>query len=87
MPIPDISRRDIPVGPLRDKIVVTLGNDDYVLESGFICQIIGTGDVIIRYLEGEADVTETIATTGAILGVGNHPVLCHAIRHTAGTTP
>ena len=86
MPIPDISRRDIPVGPMRDKIVMTLGNDDYELPSGFICQMVGTGDVNYRTLEGNSDQTENIPTSGVIIGVGNHPVLLSAVRgHSNGT--
>ena len=45
MPIPDIRNKDQPVGPLRAKFVHTLGDADYVLANGFICQVVGTGDV------------------------------------------
>ena len=86
MPIPDIRNRDLPVGPLRSKLVHTLGNDDYVLANGFICQVVGTGDITYRCVEDESDQTETIATSGTIIGVGNHPVLLGIVRgHTSGT--
>ena len=86
MPIPDIRNRDLPVGPLRAKVVYTLGNDDYVLANGFICQVVGTGDVTYRCVEDASDQTETIATSGAIIGVGNHPVLLGIVRgHSSGT--
>ena len=86
MPIPDIRNKDLPVGPLRSKLVYTLGNEDYVLANGFICQVVGTGDIAYRCIEDEGDLTETIATSGAIIGVGNHPVLLQIVRgHSSGT--
>ena len=86
MPIPDIRNRDLPVGPLRSKSVITMGNDDYELLNGFICQVVGTGDVQYRCVEDESDQTENIGTTGAIIGVGNHPVLLQIVRgHSGGT--
>ena len=85
MPTPDIRNKDLPVGPLRIKEFVTLGDPDYVQENGFICQIGEAGEVIYRCVEGESDLTETVAA-GTILGVGNHPVLLQYVRgHTNGT--
>ena len=86
MPLPDIRNRDLPVGPLRIKEVITLGNDDYELLQGFICQVVGTGDITYRCVEDESDQTENIATSGTIIGVGNHPVLLGIVRGHAGGT-
>ena len=86
MPIPDIRNRDLPVGPLRGKLVITMGNDDYVLPNGFICQVVGTGDITYRCVEDDFDQAENIGTTGTIVGVGNHPVLLGIVRgHSNGT--
>ena len=86
MPIPDIRNRDLPVGPLRRKQIITMDNDDVDIPQGFICQVVGTGDIQYRCVEDESDQTETIATSGTIIGVGNHPVLLGIVRgHTSGT--
>lgn len=86
MPIPDIRNRDLPVGPLRRKQIITMDNDDVDIPQGFICQVVGTGDIQYRCVEDESDQTETIATSGTIIGVGNHPVLLGIVRgHTGGT--
>ena len=86
MPKPDIRRRDVPVGPLRDRRTITVGNDDFEARGGFICQAVGTGDVVFQTLEGVSDQTETISTSGTIIGMGNHPVLLKYVRgHTNGT--
>ena len=86
MPIPDIRNRDLPVGPLRSKMVVTLGNDDFELPNGFLCQVVGIGDIQYRCVEDTSDQTEAIGTTGSIIGVGNHPVLLGVVRgHNGGT--
>ena len=89
MPFPDISRRDIPVGPLRDAFTVTLGDNDYELAHGFICQAFGTSgvNVVVRALEAESDATFVVPSTGQmIIGIGNHPVLLVAVRgHLSGT--
>ena len=74
MPIPDIRNRDLPVGPLRSKSVVTLGNDDFALPNGFLCQVVGTGDITYRCVEDDSDQTEAIGTTGTIIGLAT--ILC-----------
>ena len=86
MAIPDIRNKDLPVGPLRRKQVITMDNDDVAIPQGFICQVVGTGDITYRCVEDTSDQTETIATSGTIIGVGNHPVLLGIVRgHTGGT--
>ena len=53
MPIPNIRNRDLPVGPLRDRLVITIGTDDYELDAGFICQAMNSaGNIDYRTLEG-----------------------------------
>ena len=86
MPIPDIRNRDLPVGPLRRKQVITLGNDDVEIPQGFICQVVGTGDITYRCVEDDSDQTENIGTPGTIIGVGNHPVILGIVRGHAGGT-
>ena len=86
MPIPDIRNKDLPVGPLRIKEVITMGTDDYALANGFICQVVGTGDIQYRCIEAESDLTENIGTTGTVIGIANHPVLLGIVRgHSGGT--
>ena len=85
MPIPDIRNRDLPVGPLRVKEIITLGNDDYEVPQGFICRIGEAGAVQYRCIESSSDLTETVVA-GTIIGVGNHPVLLSVVRgHSGGT--
>ena len=86
MPIPDIRNRDLPVGPLRDRLVIdTSGTDDYELGSGFICQVATTGTLVYRTLEGESDLTQTGLAVGDVINVAGIPVILRAIRGT-GTT-
>ena len=86
MPIPDIRNKDQPVGPLRRKQVVTLSDLDVEIPQGFICLVVGTGDITYRCVEDPSDQTETIVTTGTIIGVGNHPVVLGIVRgHLGGT--
>ena len=87
MATPDLSRRDSPFGPLRDKFSVTIGTDDYVLESGFICQVVTAGNLVYRTLEGLADQTETGLAIGNTINVASVPVVLRAVRGSgAGTT-
>ena len=86
MPIPDIRNRDLPVGPPRDKQVITIGTDDFELEFGFICQVNSGGDIDYRTLEGESDLSETGLSSGDIINVCGIPVLLRAIRGTSTVT-
>ena len=85
MGTPNLSKLDSPLGPLRDKFTETIGAADYELESGFICQAATAGSLIYRTLEGSADQTETVAV-GAVIGVGNVPVVLRAVRGTSSVT-
>ena len=88
MPIPDISRRDIPVGPLRDMFEITIvgGGDDYELQSGFVCQLrSSSNNVMVRTLEGQTDIEMSNANLPYTMGIGTHPVLLRAVRaHATG---
>ena len=87
MPIPNISKRDLPVGPYRDKRTVAIGSDDFTLEFGFTCQVASTGNLTYRTLEGEADQTESSLAVGdTITGPGGIPVLLRAVRGSSTVT-
>ena len=86
MPIPDIRNRDLPVGPLRDRLVITIGTDDYVLEQGFICQVNTAGNITYRTIEGESDQAQTGLSAGDIINVAGIPVLLSAVRGTSTVT-
>ena len=86
MPIPDIRNRDLPVGPPRDKLVITIGSADYELPQGFICQVNSAGDIDYRTLEGESDLSETGLSSGDIINVCGIPVLLRVIRGTSTIT-
>ena len=80
MPIPDLSRRDYPVGPYRDKQIITITTADFVRESGFTCQAAAAGSITYRTLEGQSDLTETVAVGDTISGPGGVPVILQAVR-------
>lgn len=83
MPIPDIRNRDLPVGPLRDMFEITIvgGGDDYVLETGFVCQLrTASAAVMVRTLEGESDISMANSGLPYTMGIGTHPVLLRAVR-------
>ena len=70
-------------GPLRDMYSVTIGTDDFLLPTGFLCVVTSNGDLTFRTLFGEND--QTISglagtTTPVTIGLGTHPVLLGAIR-------
>lgn len=89
MPIPDISKRDVPVGPLRDMFQQTIGSDDYELPQGFICQVasnVASQDLVVRTLEGDADITFNDIAQGTVVGISTHPVLLRAVRGSSTVT-
>ena len=73
-----------PVGPLRQKRVVTVGSDDIEFPAGAIVQANADGDIEYRTLYGSDTLTETVAT-GDTLGVGGIPVLVKEILGAAST--
>ena len=83
---PDLTLLDDPLGPLRDKRIITIGTDDFELDRGFICQAGTTGDLTYRTLDGEADLTETIATAGDSINVAGIPVVLRAVRGSSTVT-
>ena len=84
--MPETRRYELPRGPLRDKRTITIGTDDFELETGFICQAATTGDLIYRTLIGDADQTETIATAGDSITVSGIPVVLRAVRGASTVT-
>lgn len=83
MPTPNLNQLDLPIGPYRDKRVVTIGSDDFELASGFTCAAGADGTVDYRTLEGDEDQTETLAAGAAITGPGGIPVILRAVRGTS----
>lgn len=89
MPIPNLSKRDEPVGPFRDKFTVTvadLSGEDYVLETGFVCQVGSDGDLAYFTLEGEEEQRETGLTEGDSINVAGVACLLRRIVVGANTT-
>ena len=73
-----------PFGPLRDKISVTIGTDDYEPGFDFIITAGDAGDLTYVTLGG-TEATETVAA-GDTINVGNVPVLCSIIRGSSTVT-
>ena len=89
MPPPDLSRRDNPLGPLRDKFAQAIGAQDYTRETGFICQIAApasAGTLVYRTLEGTEDQTETGLSAGDTINVGGIPVALRVVRGSSTVT-
>ena len=87
MPIPDLSIRDYPVGPYRDKRVIDISSDDYVNDAGFTCQVANAGNLTYLTLHGETDQTESgLAVGDVISGPGGVPVVLRAVRATSTVT-
>ena len=86
MPAPDLSKRDNPLGPLRDKFVRSIASEDYVREAGFICQVAAAGSLTYRTLGGTADQTETGLAVGDTINVSGIPVVLQAVRSTSTVT-
>ena len=86
MPSPDLRKRDSPLGPLRDKLVVAIATDDYELDTGFICQVATVGDLTYRTLDGSADLTETGLAVGAVISAAGIPVVLRAVRGSSTVT-
>lgn len=75
-----------PLGPLRDKRVITVGSDDVLFPLGAIVQAGTTGDLVYITLEGSVELTETIATVGDFIGVAGIPVLIKEVKGTSTVT-
>ena len=83
---PNLPLLQDPFGPLRDKITVTIGTEDYELPGGFICVAGSTGSLVYRTLIGSADQTETIAAAGDSINVAGIPVVLVAVRGASTVT-
>ena len=87
MPAPDLRKRDYPLGPYRDKRTVAISTDDFILESGFTCQVGSDGNITYRTLHGAEDQTESSLDAGdSIVGPGGVPVALQAVRGTSTVT-
>ena len=88
MAAPDIRNFDIPVGPLRDRIVMSVGNDDIEIPDGFICQVaapVAAGILTYQTVAGSADQSETLAA-GSFPNSCGIPVMLKVIRGTSTVT-
>lgn len=89
MPIPNLSKRDEPLGPLRDKYAVTvadLGGEDFTLPEGFICQVGSAGNLAYYTLEGDEEQREEGLSEGDTINVGGVACLLRQIVVGANTT-
>ena len=87
MPVPNLSKRDYPVGPYRDKRVIDISSDDYENDNGFTCQVATAGNITYRTLHGEADQTESgLAVGDVVAGPGGVPVVLVAVRASSTVT-
>lgn len=87
--VPNLETQKGPMGPLRDKYTVTIGTDDFVLDSGFICQIAApasSGSITYRTLKGSTDQTEGSLSAGDTINVADVPVVLRAIRGSSTVT-
>ncbi|MCY4318378.1 MAG: hypothetical protein OXE76_04140 [Alphaproteobacteria bacterium] len=77
-----------PVGPYRDARTVAVGGaEDFVLDSGFTCQVETAGDLVYRTLLGTEDQTvRGLAVGDTITGPGGIPVVLRAIRASSTVT-
>ena len=84
--IPNLSNYGDPIGPLRDKKVITIATADYVDERGFLCQVGTDGNLTYRTLAGTEDLTETSMDAGDFVNVAGIPVIVTAVRGSSTVT-
>lgn len=72
-----------PIGPLRDRLVVDIGTDDYEPGGGFVCEAAAAGDLDYRTWVGEADQSQAGMSAGDAVEVAGIPVLLSAVRATS----
>ena len=75
-----------PIGPLRDRIVVDIGSEDYEPGGGFVCQAAAAGDLDFRTWAGQADQSVAGMSVGDAVEVAGVPVLLSAVRGTSTVT-
>ena len=85
MPSPNLTRRDEPLGPLRDIVVPDISSEDYERPEGFVCQATSAGNISYRTLHGIVDLTEPVAAGDAI-GVAGVACALSAVRSTSTVT-
>ena len=86
MPAPDLNHLDDPLGPPRDKRIIAIGTEDFVLDTGFICQVATVGNLTYRTLTGAADQTEASLAVGDVIAVCGIPVVLRAVRGSSTVT-
>ena len=82
MASPNLTRRDEPLGPLRDIVVPDITSEDYERPEGFVCQATSAGSVTYRTLHGSTDLTEAVVAGDAI-GVAGVACALSAVRSTS----
>ena len=78
-----------PLGPLRDKVTVTIGSADVEFPDGVIVQInlpAAAGTLVYRTLEGEDDQTEAGLAQGDSINVAGVPVVIKTIKGSSTVT-
>ena len=89
MGIPDLSKLDSPLGPLRNKLFVTIGSTDYEPGFGFTCHVVAPasgGSLTYRCLDGDADLTETGLAAGDFPNVAGVAVAVRIVRGSSTVT-
>ena len=88
MPAPDLRNVNWPFGPYRNAFGQDISTADYTNEMGFTVSAGATAvTLIVRALDGNADVSFAVEAGAAVAGPGGIPVACRAVRAnaTAGT--
>lgn len=72
-----------PIGPLRDRLVVEIGAEDYAPGGGFVCEAAAAGQLDFRTWAGQADQSIAGMSAGDAVEVAGVPVLLSAVRATS----
>ena len=83
---PDLRSKDLPLGPLRDKRLLTVGSADIDLGGGAIVQVVTAGNLTYVTLEGESQQTESSLSAGDFVNVAGVPVVLREIKGTSTVT-
>ena len=82
MPSPNIDIRDTQglLGPVRDFFVQDISSEDYENERGFYIVATSAGDLIVRTMNGGADITVTLAAGDWVGPRADFPAVLRAVR-------
>ena len=86
MTISDLRESRGPIGPVKDKLTIPIGTQDFEIPKGFICQVATAGNLTYRTLDGRSDQTETGLSVGDIINVADIPVVLRVIRGSSTVT-